>query len=246
MIPMNRTPPEILPGNTYCGATDWGDCKKCRLYHTRNRVAIKRYSGSGHTKILFIGEAAGELENKTGIPFVGTAGKILEQLLKLTHFQFQYCITNTVGCRPVDVLFLDSAKDEELDDVDSFSLSNYMLDQDYEIQNWNREPTKAEIELCKPHIDELMESFRPHGVVYLGKVAESYTNPKYLIPTEKLVSDPESKLFRHSSYNNDWSWRHIPTLSMLHPAYIARMEYKLLTVRKEAHKLDLFVERFIG
>ena len=53
-------------------------------------------------------------------------------------------------------------------------------------------------------------------------------------------------VYKRQIYNNDWSWRHIPTLSLYHPAYIARMEYKLLTVRKEAHKLDLFVERFIG
>ena len=195
--------------------------------------------------MLFIGKSPDELENKTGLPFVGVTGKIFHQLLKLTHFQFQYCITNTVGCRPVDVLFLDSAKDEELDNVESFSLSNYILDQDYEIYNWNRDPTRAEINLCKPHIDELMESFQPHGVIYLGKIAESYSNPKYLISTEKLIGDSEAHLFRHSTYNNDWSWRHVPTLSLMNPLDTSRMEYKLLPLRKEAHKLDLFVERFI-
>lgn len=200
------------PGDTYCGDRDWGNCQRCRLHHTRHRVAIKRTGGTGHARLLFIGEAPGELENKTGYPFVGIAGKILDQLFKLVHFQFQYCITNTVGCRPVDVLFMDSSYDEKYDET--FSLSDYILDTDYELYNWNREPTEAEMEICRPHIDELITSFQPHGVVYLGKVAESYVT-------------------------------RLPTLALYHPAYIARLEYKLLPLRKEARKLDHFIERFL-
>ena len=157
------------PGNTYTGIGDWGDCKRCRLHYTRHRVALRRFGGTGHTRLLFIGEAPGELENKTGVPFVGVAGKILEHLFKLTHFQFQYCITNTVNCRPVNLYFLDSSDDDKED----FTLSDYTEGEDYELMDWNREPTKAEIELCKPHIDELLEHFHPQGVVYLGKIAES-------------------------------------------------------------------------
>lgn len=213
-------------------------------------------------KLLFIGEAPGELENKTGVPFVGIAGKILYHLFKHTHFQFQYCITNTVGCRPVDVSFLDSAYDAKLETEweisqevknrnkalktdPEFSLGDYVYEDDYELLNWNREPTKAEIDLCKPHIDELVEWYQPHGVVYLGKIAESYKDPKYLISEIKLL-EPEAKLFRHTSYKAGFAQRHVPTLSLFHPAYIARLEYKLLTIRKEAKKLDEFVERFLG
>lgn len=228
------------PGDTHTGNRDWGDCKRCRLYHTRNRVVIKRFGGTGHTRILFIGEAPGELENKTGIPFVGTAGKILEQLFKLTHFQFQYCITNTVGCRPVNLYFLDSADD----DRDDIVLSDYTEGEDYELMDWNREPTKAEMELCRPHIDELIENFHPNGVVYLGKVAESYADPKLILPEQRLT-DPDAKLYKHTTHSIGYVYRHLPTLSLYHPAYIARLEYKLLTVKKEARKLDQFVERFL-
>lgn len=235
---------EIVPGEAYTGVSDWGDCKRCRLWHTRHRVAIKRTGGSGTTRLLFIGEAPGETENKTGIPFVGVAGKILYHLFKHTHFQFQYLITNTVGCRPVDVSFLDDDYTSKFDE--DFSLGDYVYEDDYELLNWNREPTKAEIDLCKPHIDELLESYQPHGVVYLGKVAESYKDPNYLIPVESYIGDPLAKHYRHTNYNDDWVKRHVPTLSLFHPAYIARLEYKLLTIRKEARKLDEFVERFLG
>jgi len=233
---------EIVPGDGYTGVSDWSNCKKCRLHHTRHRVAIKRIGGSGHVKLFFIGEAPGELENKTGVPFVGIAGKILYHLFKHTHFQFQYCITNTVGCRPVDVSFLDDDYTSKFDE--DFSLDDYTYEHDYELLNWNREPTKAEIDLCKPHIDEMIEWYQPHGVVYLGKVAESYKEPKYLIHESKLLQT-DAKLFRHTMAPKGFVHRHIPTLSLFHPAYIARLEYKLLTIRKEAKKLDEFVERFL-
>jgi len=230
------------PGDCYTGNSDWSDCRRCRLHHTRHRVAIKRTGGTGHVKLFFIGEAPGELENKTGIPFVGVAGKILYHLFKHTHFQFQYCITNTVGCRPVDVSFLDSRDESKFDE--DFSLDKFTYWDDYEFLNWNREPTKAEIDLCKPHIDEMIEWYQPHGVVYLGKVAESYKDPKYLVHEARLL-DSNSRLFRHTTFKKDFVYRHVPTLSLFHPAYIARLEYKLLTIRKEAKKLDEFVERFL-
>ena len=224
------------PGNHHTGITDWGNCTRCRLCHTRKRVAIKRTGGTGHTRLLFIGEAPGELENATGVPFVGVAGKILHQLFKLVHFQFQYQITNVVGCRPVDVMFLDEAYVDE----DYTTLDSLTIDEDYQTVNWNREPVASEIEHCKPHIDEMLESFKPHGVVYLGKVAQSYNQPKYPVTEDDLLSN-EAQLFRHST----GPYRHPPTLSLFHPAYIARLEYKLLALKKEARKLERFVERFM-
>lgn len=56
------------------------DCKICPLYKT----AIKSVPGDGNpsAKIIFIGEAPGRKEDETGLPFVGRAGKLLDQLLE--------------------------------------------------------------------------------------------------------------------------------------------------------------------
>lgn len=134
-------------------------------------------------------------------------------------------ITNTVGCRPVDLVFFDaeteekffgSYTDEDSEPLDgTLSLSDLNEEDHYDLMNWNREPTKAEIEKCRPHIDELVSTYKPHGIIYLGKVAESYK--KY---------SPR-----------------LPQLDLYHPAFIARMEYKLLTVLREARKIDQFIER---
>ena len=218
MIPITNG--KYTPGD----AGRWSKCTKCKLHHTRTRVATKRYGGSGHTKILFIGEAPGQLEDVTGYPFVGVAGKILNHTIKHTRIQFSYLITNVIGCRPVDVWFMDSSYDTKLEEdicdddgltrnhTPTFNLNDYVLNEDYELHNWNRDPHPSEIEACKDHITELIEEYKPHGVIHLGKIAQSY----------------KTKL---------------PHISLFHPAYIARMEYKLLTVLQEARKIDQFLER---
>ena len=49
------------------------DCHKCRLRENCTHPV----GGSGTGKIMFIGEAPGENEDKLGIPFVGKSGKLL-------------------------------------------------------------------------------------------------------------------------------------------------------------------------
>ena len=57
--------------------------------------------GDKKSKILIIGEAPGKDEDQSGKPFVGRAGKVIEEILfsiKLTRENVY--ITNTVKCRP--------------------------------------------------------------------------------------------------------------------------------------------------
>jgi len=55
------------------------ECKKCEL----SKTAISHVPGHGNpdAKIVFIGEAPGEQEDKLGLPFVGNSGKLLDKLL---------------------------------------------------------------------------------------------------------------------------------------------------------------------
>lgn len=74
-------------------------CPKCRLAQTR----INAVPGAGdpNARILFVGEAPGENEDKTGKPFVGQAGKVLTKLLDSAGIAREdIFITNTVKCRP--------------------------------------------------------------------------------------------------------------------------------------------------
>jgi len=74
-------------------------CQNCALHHSR----IKSVPGEGPdgAKIMFIGEGPGFNENQQGRPFVGQAGKFLEELLSIAGLKRETVfITNVVKCRP--------------------------------------------------------------------------------------------------------------------------------------------------
>ncbi len=75
-------------------------CKSCPLYISRNNTVF--YDGSENAKIMLIGEAPGADEDKSGKPFVGRAGKLLNEFLHsagINRDEDLY-IANTLKCRP--------------------------------------------------------------------------------------------------------------------------------------------------
>ena len=77
---------------------DINNCDKCDLGKTANKRAIMR-STSRTPEILFIGEAPGAEENRTGNPFVGRSGKVLDEMIKYMEIK-DYAIINRLKCRP--------------------------------------------------------------------------------------------------------------------------------------------------
>jgi uracil-DNA glycosylase family 4 len=74
-------------------------CQKCQLHFGRKRAVPGE--GPSNAKILFIGEGPGFYENEQGRPFVGAAGKFLEELLaSIDMRREQVFIGNVVKCRP--------------------------------------------------------------------------------------------------------------------------------------------------
>ena len=75
------------------------NCKKCPLHRLRKNAVPGE---GGHKKrIMFIGEAPGRREDELGRPFVGAAGKFLDELLsEIGLTRDDVYITNVVKCRP--------------------------------------------------------------------------------------------------------------------------------------------------
>lgn len=74
-------------------------CPLCKLSRTRKNAV----PGEGQlaAKIMFIGEAPGKSEDEKGRPFVGAAGRILDNMLQKAGIErSQVFITNVVKCRP--------------------------------------------------------------------------------------------------------------------------------------------------
>jgi len=74
-------------------------CEQCPLHFSRKRTVPGE--GPSDAEIMFIGEGPGFHENEQGRPFVGAAGKYLDELLSGVNLRRQdVFITNVVKCRP--------------------------------------------------------------------------------------------------------------------------------------------------
>lgn len=74
-------------------------CTKCQLHHSRKKAVPGE--GPADSDIMFIGEGPGFHENEQGRPFVGAAGKFLEELLSdIGLRREEVFIANVVKCRP--------------------------------------------------------------------------------------------------------------------------------------------------
>jgi len=74
-------------------------CRKCSLWETRTNTVFG--VGSRNAEVLFIGEGPGEQEDLKGEPFVGRAGKLLDDMLSLIDLdRSNIYIANMVKCRP--------------------------------------------------------------------------------------------------------------------------------------------------
>jgi len=90
-------------------------CENCKLHFSRKRAVPGE--GPANAEVLFIGEGPGFYENEQGRPFVGQAGKFLDELLATAGYdRGSVFITNVVKCRPPE------NRDPELDELTACSV----------------------------------------------------------------------------------------------------------------------------
>jgi len=117
-------------------------CTACGLHKTCQSPRIKPY-GNFKKKILNIGEAPGEFEDRTSKPWQGKVGKLLERsYAKLGINLFEDCLNiNSVNCRPTDG------------------------------KGNNRAPYTIEIDCCRKMVLKTIMEEKPHIIVLLGNAA---------------------------------------------------------------------------
>jgi uracil-DNA glycosylase family 4 len=129
-------------------AMDWiqlqaavAGCTKCGLCNGRNNTVFG--VGDEQAKWLFIGEGPGRNEDLRGEPFVGQAGKLLDNMLLAMGLKrgANAYIANIVKCRPTD----DTGRD--------------------------RAPTPEETAACMPYLERQIALIQPTVLVALGKTA---------------------------------------------------------------------------
>ena len=76
-----------------------GECARCPLFESRNNIVFGE--GNPNADLVFIGEAPGFEEDRTGIPFVGAAGSLFTKMLKAMGLEREEVyIANILKCRP--------------------------------------------------------------------------------------------------------------------------------------------------
>lgn len=80
-------------------AEEAASCTGCRLHEGRQHVVFGE--GNPRARVVVVGEAPGREEDRTGRPFVGPAGKLLDLLLLTAGFpREEVYICNVIKCRP--------------------------------------------------------------------------------------------------------------------------------------------------
>ncbi len=96
------------------------DCRQCGLHSSSTRFVFG--SGSATAELMFVGEAPGRNEDLQGLPFVGRAGKILDDLLgSIGMDRKEVFIANVLKCRP------PANRDPKLEEIDT--CKEYLFEQ---------------------------------------------------------------------------------------------------------------------
>ncbi len=143
--------PKILKWELH--AQKWSNCDRCSLSTRRSRVVLAK--GKLPCKILFIGEAPGASENLIGIPFIGPAGHLLDDMIDqartLSKRSPSLAFTNIIGCIPFG-----------------------------ENRRKITEPPSFAIEACEERLVELIKIANPERIVPVGTFSEKRT--RFLSP----------------------------------------------------------------
>ena len=184
----------------------WSSCKLCKLCETRDKVVLCR--GKLPCDVLFIGEGPGPSEDAIGLPFVGPAGKLLDDMIfqareKAGHVvdtgetnergdfiegwapaDLRLAFTNIVACIPKD--------DSDKPYVD---------------------PQEWAIEACRERLIELVHIAQPKLVILVGKISK-----KEIMGQADLYKDGEEWL--------PWLKKNefLKFTEIVHPAFILKTD----------------------
>lgn len=121
-------------------------CEKCSLAKTRQNTVFGE--GNPYSPIMIIGEAPGANEDLEGVPFIGKAGRFLDECLNSCGLdRKKVFIANVMKCRPCII----EGK-----------------------TNRNRPPKTEETEICSPYLKEQIKIIKPKIILALGAPAAKF------------------------------------------------------------------------
>ena len=99
-LPESRVAPEHKAEALTAIKEDIGDCTRCPLAYAGRRTIVFG-DGDANARLMFVGEGPGADEDTSGVPFVGKAGQLLNNMIQAMGLKReQVYIANIVKCRP--------------------------------------------------------------------------------------------------------------------------------------------------
>lgn len=190
----------------------WSACRGCSLCEERNSVVFGY--GNPDARVMIIGEAPGENEDRQGLPFVGAAGQLLDQYLGATSIRDD--IRDLID-------EINRAKGRASGiEADRRELRNLLLD-DFYFTNVvmcrppdNRDPIPKELEACRTRLLEQIYLVDPILIITAGKIAASA-----LLGKKVTITQERGEMFDIEIPGRTQGIRY-PMLAVLHPSYLLR------------------------
>ena len=133
-------------------------CQACTLAATRTNVVFG--VGSEDAEVLFIGEAPGANEDAQGEPFVGRAGKLLDDMLAMIGLdRSRIYITNSVKCYIANIVKCRPPQ--------------------------NRDPLNTEKDACHGYLARQLALMKPKIIVCLGRISAMEIIKEYFKITQE-------------------------------------------------------------
>ena len=203
--PVSRPAPGLQPRPAGVERMDWpalqaavAGCRACALCESRKNTVFgvgpaAADGAAPQVDWLIVGEAPGENEDLAGEPFVGQAGKLLDNMLLAIGLQrcrdaaapragvsTSVFITNVLKCRPPA----------------------------------NRNPDPAEVAQCEPYLKRQVELLQPKMILALGKFAAQSLLQDSVPEVQKIpLGKLRGQVFRYLG---------VPVVVSYHPAYLLR------------------------
>ncbi len=126
----------------------WQHCTECPLCEQRDKIVLAR--GVLPADVCFVGEAPGDSEDTLGLPFVGPAGHLMDQIIERSvPKDIRYCLTNLVACYPRNAKMAGT-----------------------------NEPEYDEIEACRERLVEFIHIAQPKLLICVGRLASDHIPPE--------------------------------------------------------------------
>lgn len=147
------------------------NCKACDLWKTATQTVFGE--GPANARVMFVGEQPGDSEDRSGYPFVGPAGKLLDKVLR------------EVGIDRSEVYVTNIVKHFKWEAAQRGK------------RRIHKKPRQSEIEACRPWLDAELDIVKPLVLVCLGASAAQALVGKSFRVTRDRGKPLESDLAPH-------------------------------------------------